>query len=168
MFVPRFQLSVGPVHLSPPWGGPCLCSRPPTLGGGRCSDLEQVLCPGPPGSAWPAVWSLLCLPQPLSCIGVGAWGRKVTHSYPEAAVFTQVAWGGGPVSFMSPSLAWSPLSPSLSKSSPPLYRLGSPSFSSNPSPTYMLSSMKEFPGSLVIRTLRFHHQDCGFNPWLGN
>lgn len=98
MFVPRFQLSVGPVHLSPPWGGPCLCSRPPTLGGGRCSDLEQVLCPGPPGSAWPAVWSLLCLPQPLSCIGVGAWGRKVTHSYPEAAVFTQVAWGGGPVS----------------------------------------------------------------------
>lgn len=37
------------------------------------------------------VWFLL----PLPCIRVGAWGRKVTHSYPEAAVFTQVAWGGG-------------------------------------------------------------------------
>lgn len=35
-------------------------------------------------------------------------------------------WGGGPVSFMSPSPAWSPLSPSPSKSSPPLYPSGAP------------------------------------------
>lgn len=26
--------------------------------------------------------------------------------------------------------------------------------------------MKEFPGSPVIRTLYFHHQHRGFNPWL--